>query len=69
MTKVTANEVKDRINHGDRFNVTVVDSRSEHAWGESDRKAHNAVRIPPNAEVEKYIGGLDRHDYIVTYCT
>lgn len=69
MTKVTANEVKDRLRHGDRFNVAVVDARSEHAWAESDRMAHNAVRIPPDDDVEKYVGKLDRNDYIVIYCT
>jgi hypothetical protein len=69
MTRVTASEVKDRMKHGDRFDVTAVDARSEHAWNESDRKAHNAVRIPPDANVENYAGGMDRHNYVVTYCT
>ena len=69
MTKVTASEVRDRFRHGDDFNVAVVDARSDHAWAESDMKAHNAVRIPPDDDVEKYVSKLDRNDYIVIYCT
>lgn len=66
MTKVTTDEVVRRIEKGGK--VTIVDSRSEDAWNDSDIKADGAMRIPPN-DAEKHLAVLDRDDFIVIYCT
>jgi len=66
MTKVTAEEVKQKLDAGD--DVTVVDSRAEHVWNEAGTKAARAIRIPPD-EAEKHIADLSLDDYIVIYCT
>lgn len=66
MTKVTAEEIKKRMDGGQQ--VTVVDSRAPHAWDDSDVKAAGAVRIPPD-DVEKHVADLSPDDYVVVYCT
>lgn len=66
MTKVTTDEVVRRIEEGGK--VTIVDSRSEDAWNDSDIKAGGAVRIPPD-NAGKHSAVLDRDDFIVIYCT
>jgi rhodanese-related sulfurtransferase len=66
MTKVTAEEVAERLRDGRQ--VTIVDSRAPASWDDSDYKAGGAIRIPPD-EAEKHIADLSRDDYIVTYCT
>ena len=67
MTKVTVDEVKDRLNH-DGERMTIVDSRSENAWNDSDVKAAGAIRIPPD-ETEQHIAEIRRNTFVVTYCT
>ena len=66
MTKVTVEEVNNRLQNGD--DVQFVDSRAAHAWDEAETKASGAIRIPPD-EAEKHIADINRDDYIVTYCT
>lgn len=66
MTKVTVEEIAERLNSGKK--TTIVDSRSSHGWDEAEVKAGGAVRIPPD-EVEKHIADVSPDDYIVTYCT
>ena len=66
MTKVTVEEVSDRLRNGD--DVQFVDSRAAHVWDEAETKAAGAIRIAPD-ETEKQLGGLQKDAYIVTYCT
>lgn len=66
MTKVTTDEVRNRLN--DSEHVTIVDSRSSQAWEESDVIAGGAIRIPPD-EAEKHIADVSRDDFVVIYCT
>jgi hypothetical protein len=67
MTKVSVDEVRDRLNReSDR--VTIVDSRSDHDWNESDVKAAGAIRVPPD-EAEQHIADIKRDSFVVTYCT
>jgi rhodanese-related sulfurtransferase len=66
MTKVSIEELKGRIDEGRE--TTVVDARSDEAWGDAEKKAGGAIRIPPDA-AEKHINDVSRDDYIVTYCT
>ena len=67
MRKVTADEVKDRLN-AESDHVTIVDSRSEHAWNKSDIIAAGAIRVPPD-EAEDHIADIKRDTFVVTYCT
>lgn len=46
MTKVTTEEIKRRLDAGE--DITIIDSRSDKAWSESDTKAGGAIRIPPD---------------------
>ena len=67
MEKVSIEEVRDQLsNGGDK--VTIVDSRSEDAWGASDIKAAGAIRIPPD-EVEKHFADVNRDHRVFVYCT
>jgi len=67
MTKVSIEEVEKRLNEGGE-DVTIVDSRSDAAYGESDIKAAGAIRIPPD-EAEKHIADVNRDDHVFVYCT
>lgn len=66
MTKVTVEEVRDRLNGGE--DITIVDSRGADAWNNSDIKAGGAIRIPAD-EAEKHIADVNRDNYAVVYCT
>ncbi|HTK25033.1 MAG TPA: hypothetical protein VL327_00615 [Pyrinomonadaceae bacterium] len=65
-SKISVGEVRKLLEMG--RDVTIVDSRSADAWGESNIKAKGAVRIPPD-DIERYIGGVSPDEFIVTYCT
>jgi rhodanese-related sulfurtransferase len=66
MTKVTVDEVAEKLDRGE--GITIIDSRSDAAWGESDIKAGGAIRIPPG-EAEKHIADVRRDQFAVVYCT
>jgi rhodanese-related sulfurtransferase len=65
-SKISVGEVRKLLEMG--RDVTIVDSRSADAWGESNIKAKGAVRVPPD-DIERYIGGVSPDEFIVTYCT
>jgi Rhodanese-like domain. len=64
--KISIDEVRDRI--AKNQDVTLVDSRSAGAWGESNVKAKGAVRIPPD-NIDRYVQGVSPDEFIVVYCT
>jgi rhodanese-related sulfurtransferase len=66
MTKTTVDEVRKRLDAVE--DIVIVDSRSEHAWNDSDVKAGGALRIPPD-DAEKHIADVKRDSFVVTYCT
>lgn len=66
MTKVTVDDVRNRLDAGQ--DIVIVDSRSAHAWNESNVKAGGAIRIPPD-DAEKHIADVKRGAFVVTYCT
>jgi rhodanese-related sulfurtransferase len=66
VTRVTAEEVKERMDRGEKF--TFVDARNPKTWGESKVKLPGALRIPAD-EVEKHVGDLPEDRTIITYCT
>jgi rhodanese-related sulfurtransferase len=48
--------------------VIFLDSRNPTAWGESDRKIPNSIRMPVD-EVEKHVPEFDKAATIIAYCT
>lgn len=65
-TRITADEVKARMDRGEKF--TFIDARNPEAWAESDVKLPGAERLRPE-EAEKHVGDLPRDRTIITYCT
>ena len=46
-TRITTDEVRERLDRGEQF--TFLDTRNPTAWGESDQKLPNALRVPAEA--------------------
>ena len=65
-TRVTAEEIKERMARGEQF--TFVDTRNPQAWGEADTKLPGAVRVPAD-EVDKHLSEIPRDRAVITYCT
>ena len=65
-TRITADEVKERINRGEQF--AFVDTRNPQAWGQSDRKLPNAIRVPAG-ELEQHLNEIPKDRTVITYCT
>lgn len=65
-TRVTVDEVRERMERGEPF--AFVDTRSAKAWGESDVKLPGAVRVPAD-EVEQHVSEVPHDRVVVTYCT
>ena len=65
-TRVTVDEVKQRMDRGEEF--TFVDTRNPKAWAEAETKLPGAIRIPAE-EVEQHIDEIPRGRSVITYCT
>jgi rhodanese-related sulfurtransferase len=65
-TRITTDEVRERLDRGEQF--TFVDTRNPTAWGESERKLPNAVRVPAD-EVAQHLNEIPKDRAVVTYCT
>lgn len=65
-TRVTVDEVKERIDRGEQF--AFVDTRNPKAWAEATTKLPGAVRIPAG-EVEPHLGQIPHDRTVITYCT
>ena len=65
-TRVTAEEIKERMARGEQF--TFVDTRNPQAWGEADTKLPGAVRAPAG-EADKHLSEIPRDRAVITYCT
>ena len=65
-TRVTAEEIKERMARGERF--TFVDTRNPQAWGAAETKLPGAVRVPAD-EVAQHLSEIPRDRAIITYCT
>ena len=66
VTRVTVDEVKERMNRGEVF--TFIDTRNPKAWAEADTKLPDAIRIPAD-EVEQHLDQIPRDRTVITYCT
>ncbi len=65
-TRLTVNEVKERIDRGEQF--VFVDSRNPKAWAEAQTKLPGAIRVPVD-EVEGHLEEIPRDRVVITYCT
>ena len=65
-TRVTAEEIKERMARGEQF--TFVDTRNPQAWGEADTKLPGAVRVSAD-EVGEHLSEIPRDRAVITYCT
>jgi rhodanese-related sulfurtransferase len=66
VTRVTVDEVKQRMDRGEQF--TFVDSRNPQAWADSDKKLPNAIRVPAN-ELDQHLDEIPKDRAVITYCT
>jgi rhodanese-related sulfurtransferase len=65
-TRITVDEIQERLNRGETF--AFVDTRNPQAWGESDRKLPDALRVPAD-EIEKHLAEIPHDRVVITYCT
>jgi rhodanese-related sulfurtransferase len=65
-TRITTDEVRERMDRGEQF--TFVDTRNPVAWGESDEKLPNAIRVPAD-EVAQHLDEIPKNRAVITYCT
>jgi rhodanese-related sulfurtransferase len=65
-TRVTVDEVKQRIDRGEAF--TFVDTRNPKAWAEAETKLPQAIRMPAD-EVDQHLDQMPRDRTVITYCT
>ena len=65
-TRVTVDEVRERIRRGEQF--TFVDTRNPKAWGESDQKLPGAIRIPAD-DLSGNLAAIPPGRPLVIYCT
>jgi len=65
-TRVTVDEVKERMDRGEAF--TFIDTRNPKAWAEADTKLPGAIRIPAD-EIEQHLEQIPRDRAVITYCT
>ena len=65
-TRITVDEVKERMDRGEQF--TFVDSRNPKAWAEADKKLPNAIRVPAE-ELEQHLDEIPKDRAVITYCT
>ena len=65
-TRITADEVRERLDRGEQF--TFLDTRNPTAWGESDKKLPNALRVPAG-ELAEHLNEIPKDRAVITYCT
>jgi rhodanese-related sulfurtransferase len=65
-TRVTTDEVKERMDRGEQF--VFVDARNPKAWADGDTKLPGAIRVPAD-EAEQDFDEIPRDRTVITYCT
>jgi rhodanese-related sulfurtransferase len=65
-TRVTVDEVKERMDRGEAF--TFIDTRNPTAWGEADTKLPGAIRVTAD-DVNQRLDQIPRDRTVITYCT
>ncbi len=64
--RITAEELKRRMNAGEEF--TIIDVRNPHAWSEATDMAAGAIRVALD-DADEALPRIPRNKPIVTYCT
>jgi rhodanese-related sulfurtransferase len=65
-TRVTVDEIKERMDRGEQF--TFIDVRNPNAWAEAETKLPGALRVPAD-EVEQDLDQIPKDRSVITYCT
>jgi rhodanese-related sulfurtransferase len=65
-TRITTDEVKERMDRGEEF--AFLDTRNPTAWGDSDKKLPNAIRVPAE-ELAQHLSEIPKDRAVITYCT
>ena len=65
-TRITTDEVKARLDRGEEF--AFVDTRNPIAWGESDQKLPNAIRVTAD-QLDQHLNEIPKDRAVITYCT
>jgi len=65
-TRVTVDEVKMRMDRGEKF--VFVDTRNPTAWAEASTKLPGAIRVPAD-QAEELLDQIPRDRTVITYCT
>jgi len=65
-TRVTIDEISERIDRGEQF--TFVDARNSEAWADAESKLPGAIRVPAE-EVDKHLSEIPHDRTVITYCT
>ncbi len=66
VTRITVDEVKQRLDRGEEF--AFLDTRNPQAWAESLSKLPNAIRVPAN-ELDQHLDEIPKDRTLITYCT
>lgn len=66
LTKVSAHEVKARLDRGDP--LVFIDARNEQEWGRSAVKLPGAIRMAADA-VDQHLREIPPGRPVITYCT
>jgi rhodanese-related sulfurtransferase len=64
--RISAGELGKRMEAGEDF--VVIDTRNPQAWGQSDVKLPEAIRLPVD-KLEEQLAGIPKNKSIATYCT
>ena len=65
-TRITTDEMRERLDRGEQF--TFIDTRNPTAWGESDKKLPNAIRVPAD-QLAQHLNEIPKDRAVIAYCT
>jgi rhodanese-related sulfurtransferase len=64
--RITTDELRERMESGE--DVTIIDTRNPQAWGQSDVKLPEAIRVHAD-KLEEELPEIPRDKMVVAYCT
>jgi rhodanese-related sulfurtransferase len=65
VTRVTVDEIRERLDRGEP--LAFVDTRNAKDWGESDKTAAGAIRVPSDKLLD-HLSEIPRDRTVITYC-
>jgi len=66
VTRVTVDEIKQRLENGEPF--TFIDTRNPKAWSEAKEKLPGAIRVPAE-DVISHLSEIPHGQVVIVYCT